>query len=413
MPKGEIQMIINESDKDDIHQAIMLLMKVYKNVVASSMEEEREKNFLSNLRRENARKDSVAIFSEQEINSMPRNYKNIFKTGKVKAHIRRRENGLYEVRCMIERKAISGSGMTLDRAKENFIKALRNAREEQRTQKVVRISTFNDFAELWLETVKRPMVKPITFNRYQAVYRAHIKKYFKGMKIANITAMQIQPLFNKLYAEGKSRTALNVKIILQQVFAAAVAERLAKYNPMDAVKTLKHHNKRSSALTYEEEAAFLRALEGKPEKITFAVMLFGGMRRGELKNVRIAGDFLIIKNGKRRITEQDSERKVPITPMLRPFLEGVTEEQFITAVSYKEDWLDRHFKKLCPAHHLHELRHTFITRCQECGVPREVVSVWAGHSADSTMTSLVYTHFSDSFLFRGGQKVDYYISLGF
>ena len=137
------------------------------------------------------------------------------------------------------------------------------------------------------------------------------------------------------------------------------------------------------------------------------------MRRGELKNVRIAGDFLIIKNGKRRITEQDSERKVPITPMLRPFLEGVTEEQFITAVSYKEDWLDRHFKKLCPAHHLHELRHTFITRCQECGVPREVVSVWAGHSADSTMTSLVYTHFSDSFLFREGQKVDYYISLGF
>lgn len=144
-------MIINESDKDDIHQAIMLLMKVYKNVVASSMEEEREKNFLSNLRRENARKDSVAIFSEQEINSMPRNYKNIFKTGKVKAHIRRRENGLYEVRCMIERKSISGSGMTLDRAKENFIKALRNAQEEQKTQKVVRVSTFNDFPNCGLK----------------------------------------------------------------------------------------------------------------------------------------------------------------------------------------------------------------------------------------------------------------------
>lgn len=51
-------------------------------------------------------------------------------------------------------------------------------------------------------------------------------------------------------------------------------------------------------------------------------------------------------------------------------------------------------KRLFPKHRPHELRHTFITRCQECGVPREVVSVWAGHAADSTKTSNVYTHFS-------------------
>lgn len=75
MPKGKIQMIINKSDKDDIHQAIMLLMRVYKNMVASSLEEARENNFLFNLREENAQQEreqgtsAIAEFTEKESNS--------------------------------------------------------------------------------------------------------------------------------------------------------------------------------------------------------------------------------------------------------------------------------------------------------------------------------------------------------
>ena len=43
----------------------------------------------------------------------------------------------------------------------------------------------------------------------------------------------------------------------------------------------------------------------------------------------------------------------------------------------------------------------------KCGVPREVVSVWAGHAADSTMTSNVYTHFSQEFMLKEAAKVIY------
>lgn len=69
--------------------------------------------------------------------------------------------------------------------------------------------------------------------------------------------------------------------------------------------------------------------------------------------------------------------------------------------------LTQAMKRLMPAHHLHELRHTFVTRAQECGVPREAVSVWAGHAADETQTTKVYTHFSKEFMLQEGRKVIY------
>ena len=132
------------------------------------------------------------------------------------------------------------------------------------------------------------------------------------------------------------------------------------------------------------------------------------MRRAELCTARIEKGFVIVKNGKRRLSELETERKIPITPMLKPFIDRATAAELCEALSYSCDVLSRAFKQLCPAHHLHELRHTFVTRCQECGVAREVVSVWAGHSADNTMTSTVYTHFSEEFMLSEGKKVDYY-----
>ena len=64
-------------------------------------------------------------------------------------------------------------------------------------------------------------------------------------------------------------------------------------------------------------------------------------------------------------------------------------------------------KRLFSNHHPHELRHTFITRCKECGVQSEVVSIWAGHSLSGTITTTVYTHYSDEFQLKEAEKGNY------
>ena len=159
-----------------------------------------------------------------------------------------------------------------------------------------------------------------------------------------------------------------------------------------------------------EEREFLQLLNGSnctaDIKNALLLLLYTGMRRSELASARIENGFISVISAKTRKGFQEKRRLIPVTPMLAPYIPGF---DFAQLNALRPDALTQAFKRLMPAHHLHELRHTFITRAQECGVPREVVSVWAGHSPDGTQTGNVYTHFSREYLTKEAQKVAYNI----
>lgn len=333
------------------------------------------------------------------------NFKAIFNEEWFKKHVRQKPNGVYEIRCMLDGTAYYGAGKSLDIAAKNFVISLGAASNK----KPMHTKTlFTVFAERWFTITKRPTVKPNTYKSFLHLYSAHIQPYFKGKIIEDLTAMQIQPLFTKLIAHNKTRTAQIIKVLLNQIFRAAIGERLIDQNPMDNVQVLKFESVKGTALLIEEERAFISALDGSEYKLSFLILLYAGMRRSELASARIEDGFIVVKDSKKRVNQVATERKIPITPMLRGILESASKRELKTAIKVNPETLTRAFKRFCPLHHLHELRHTFITRCQECGVPREVVSVWAGHAADKTMTSNVYTHFSEEFMLAQGEKVNYF-----
>ncbi len=404
--------MLNSEQVQQLNQAILILMSLRNDVAIDNWEVQRARQFEKNGLNSSENKRVFETILLKRRKQIPMKFREIINEQWLENHTRQRANGTYEIRCTINKTPITGSGKSLDTAIENFfnafIKAVKVPKKAEQKKPEIKRLLFNDFAEQWSTLVKKPTVKEVTYNSFMINYRAHIKPYFKGKYIDEITAMQIQPLFNGFAESKKSRLAQNIKVILNQIFEGAIAERMITYNPMASVKVLKHHNKNGIALTYDEERIFLNKLQHSKFKLTYAIMLFGGMRRAELASLKIDGGFLVIKDGKRRVSQLETFRKIPVTPMLRPYLDNATDDELQQAISYSCDKLSRGFKELCPEHHLHELRHTFVTRCQECGVPREVVSVWAGHAADSTMTSAVYTHFSQEFMLSESQKVDYY-----
>ena len=84
--------------------------------------------------------------------------------------------------------------------------------------------------------------------------------------------------------------------------------------------------------------------------------------------------------------------------MLRPYLKGVTELYF-----YRVENIRKKMKELLPNHILYDLRTTFYTRCQECGVAEVARKEFVGHSLGALGNT--YTDLSDEFLLEEGKKL--------
>ena len=64
---------------------------------------------------------------------------------------------------------------------------------------------------------------------------------------------------------------------------------------------------------------------------------------------------------------------------------------------FRGDYVTKIFKHFCPAHKLHDLRHTFATRCAESNMQPSATQRLLGHSKID-MTMRVYTHVASEFV---------------
>ncbi len=341
-------------------------------------------------------------FTKKELSKMPRFFRTIYKLkGGKAAHIRQRENGTYEIRYRRDGINLSVSAKVLEVAKERFIQALASAKAETFNDRV----TFEQFATQWLEVVKKPQIKPNTWETYSWTLKTYVFPRFGKLRLKDIKPTDVQKLLNALEAKNITRGAQGVYVLLKPIFEFAVAEELIPRTPMRLIQKPKFEVKHGQAFSVEEERAFVEKCMASdcPYRYYLILLLFTGIRRSELYSAEISSQWIIVTTSKARKGESEKKRRIPVSPMLKPFLLFLKME----GLPSDPDNLSRSFKKFAPQRHLHELRHTFITRCQECGVSRELTSLWAGHKADNTMTSNVYTHFSEEYQLGEIKKLRY------
>lgn len=326
--------------------------------------------------------------------------------------VRQKPNGVYEVRYRAHGYNIAVSSKDESKLKPKFIAALCESSPREFPSpfsKPQGSSRFIDVCEHWLE-LRKPTIKATTYNYYVQLFGANIYPSFLSYKLQDIKQSDIIALINNYVEQGKNRTATKIYQTLKAVFEFAVGEELLERSPMRLIKPPKYEEQNGVALTLEEERRFVGLLNGSKcdEVIKHALifLLYTGIRRSELAGARIEDGFVSVICAKVRKGFNEKRRIIPITPMLARWLPQMNVDKLRTV---RPDALTQAMKRLMPKHHLHELRHTFITRCQECGVPREVVSVWAGHAADNTMTSNIYTHFSPEFMKEQARKINYII----
>ncbi len=341
-------------------------------------------------------------FTKKEVLKMPERFKRYFIANGCIVHVRRRKRGKskrydYEARYRRDGYNISVSSTEKELLKPRFIEAVKKADEQAELPDVP--TTFAEFAEYFFTTYWRRTVTAATYKNEMNRYKNHIKPFFGSTPLKKITPAACQKLLDDITAKGLGKTADEVHGRLNQVFGAAIKHGLIKHNPLDIVIFIPHECEHGKALTKAEEWKLLSTTAGTPWQLMFAVALFTGLRPNEYKTARIEGGFIIAVNSKRK-TRRVEYKKIPISPMLRPYLDGVQELRFYVPQRIREK-----FRAILPEHSLKDTRETFNTRCIECGVNETARKLFMGHSLGALGNA--YTDLSDEFLLSEGAKINY------
>lgn len=342
-------------------------------------------------------------FSAKELSLMPKTFRKEFRTQGCTAHVRKRRSGKnswnYEIRYRRNGYNITASANNLDQAKHKFIEMLGSAEKCVKNKERTIPSTFDKFANYFFEKFYKRKVGESTFRVAMSNYKNHVAPHFGDMPLKSITADRCQELLDRLIDEDKVRTEENVFTMLNMIFKAAVKHGVMAHNPIDMVFHTKHEREHGKALTKDEERKLLEQTAGTPYQLMFAIALYTGLRPNEYKTAVIDGDFVVANNSKRKNGKVES-KKIPITPMLAPYLEGVNELHFT-----RLEQIRHKFNGILPDHKLYDLRTTFYTRCMECGVAEVATKAFVGHALGGMADT--YTDLSDEFLYTEGQKLKY------
>ena len=342
-------------------------------------------------------------FSAKELSLMPKTFRKEFRTQGCTAHVRKRRSGKhgwnYEIRYRRNGYNITASANNLDQAKHKFIEMLGRAEKCIKNKKRAIPTTFDKFSNYYFEKFYKRKVGESTFRVAMSNYKNHVLPHFGDMPLKQITADKCQELLDRLIAEDKMRTEENVFTMLNMIFKAAVKHGVMAHNPIDMVFHTKHEREHGKALTKDEEHKLLSETAGTPYQRMFAIALYTGLRPNEYKTAYIEDGFIVANNSKRKNGKIEL-KKIPITPMLKPYLEGTTELHFT-----RLEQIRHKFNGILPNHKLYDLRTTFYTRCQECGVAEVATKTFVGHALGGMADT--YTDLSDEFLYTEGQKLKY------
>ena len=391
-----LQYIPDENKRDE---ATQLMLKS----ASESITLERLKKITGFDSREQDNEEVFWKFSAKEISSMPKTFRKEFRTEGCTAHVRKRKSGKnnwnYEIRYRRNGYNITVSSNYLDEAKRKFIEKLHYIDKHGTGKENAVPSTMDAFSMYFFENFHKRKVAQSTYRIALNQYKNHVLPHFGDMPIRKITPKKCQELLDKIDASGISRTADDIFSMLNVIFKAAIKHAIIEHNPMDMVFHKKHEREHGTALSKDEERKLLDAMKGTQYELMFAVALYTGMRPNEYKTATIDGKFIVAKNSKRKGGKIEY-KKIPIHPMLSPYMQDVEELKFCN-----EDTLRDKFRKLFPERRLYDLRTTFYTRCQECGVAPVARDTFVGHSLGELGNT--YTDLSDEFLYAEGQKIKY------
>ena len=284
--------------------------------------------------------------------------------------------------------------------------------------------TLGEWLDKWLSEYKMPIIRTSTADGYRRYINNHIKPYLGDKPITQVTAADVQKMYNTLRKSGriredteKGKTLSNsmvrsVHMLLHEAMDSAVREGLVPCNPTKGTTIPKKEHKEKKVLLESQIETLIQAVDSDEIwRDFFKTELMTGMRRGEICGLRWedfdeAAGTLHVRRSVRYDHGQpiigDTKTNEGNRKMILP--RGVVELLAGRRKSALTEWIFpnplkpecpmnpqsayRRLKKLLgdanlPDMTFHELRHTFATQAASNGIdPRTQASI-LGHTKAS------------------------------
>jgi integrase len=287
--------------------------------------------------------------------------------------------------------------------------------------------TVQQWGEQWIEAYKSGKELK-TWQMYDIVLRNHIFKELGHLKLTDVKPFHIQGLINSRHKQGLTKTLINIKQTLNQMFEQAIENDLMIKNPAKKIELPSKENKEKRFLNVYELQLIESADLTNKERAFIYLCLYAGLRRGEALALT-RSDFkdgvikirktVVFNKNKGEIKPQPKSsagiRDIQLATNIKNFIENYvkcvkglylfqpeTSAGIMTETSFRSMWacILRKINRAAGGNSKiravnsftpHELRHTFATMLYYSKVGIKEAQYLMGHaSADITLN--IYTH---------------------
>lgn len=281
----------------------------------------------------------------------------------------------------------------------------------------------------WLDAAE---LKTSTRRTHEGTFRVHVEPYFKGVKLADLTAPEVERFLHHMRTK-KSRSGgrLSSRVVaasftlLRQGCRVAVKMGDLSADPCAGIHAPRIRYRAIKAFTPDEQERFREATVPSRYYALWTLLIQAGLRIGEALALRwddLDGDRLRVERTLDRRTRTVGEPKTPSsrrTLELDPRVVEVLNEHRVTIKAWhgRKNWHDggwmfptldgtlteygnlhkHHWRPLLERaglpldYGIHTLRHTAATTMLTQGVPVAAVSKVLGHASPAT-TYALYAH---------------------
>lgn len=292
------------------------------------------------------------------------------------------------------------------------------------------VPTFKAYAEKWMKTYKEAILKPTTLKGYRSNLKTHLYPTFGKKPLNEITTDDVQKFLNEREDLAKN-TVHTMFVLFSEIMDSAFEDRLIPANPAKSKRLTIVSTKQATrnALSPVQLQQIIADISGKltddTERRMMALMLFTGMRRGEVlglkwEDIDFDNKLIRVRRAVSYPTNQplvstpktrSGNRVIPLDDQLTALLEpkGTTGyviggEKPLTQMVLRRILRQINKKVDMFGATPHVFRHSYLSAMVEAGVDPKTVQQIGGH-ANITTTLNIYVHTRVGLVREAGEKV--------